>query len=197
MNEAIAIDLFVEDQAHERFLAAFVERMLREEQRAGFLRVRAARGGHSRAIAEFNNYQRIVEKDGLPAPGLVIVAIDANCSPFTRARRLVQEAVRPTFVDKTVVACPDPHIERWFLADPTSFGEVVGTRPRVRRRKCKRALYKDLLARSVVEGGHPPTLGGIEFSRELVDAMDLFRAGKAEPSLKHFTDSLRAQIRSQ
>ena len=40
-------------------------------------------------------------------------------------------------------------------------------------------------------GGHPPTLGGIEFAAELVGEMDLYRAGENEPSLQHFIDDFR------
>ena len=47
-----------------------------------------------------------------------------------------------------------------------------------------------------MEAGYPPTLGGIEFAREIVQVMDLFRAGKADRSLKHFIDNATAIFRS-
>ena len=37
--------------------------------------------------------------------------------------------MEPDFYGLLVAACPDPHIERWFLADPPSFHEVVGHWP--------------------------------------------------------------------
>ena len=94
------------------------------------------------------------------------------------------------------MACPDPHVERWYLADPTSFATVVGIRPEVGRKKCERGHYKAILSRAVVEAGHPPTLGGFEFAREIVDVMNLYRAAKAESSLKHFLDEMTARLRS-
>jgi hypothetical protein len=41
------------------------------------------------------------------------------------------------------------------------------------------------------------TLGGIEFAEEIVECMDLYRAGKDEPSLKHFIDELRSALRTR
>lgn len=93
-----------------------------------------------------------------------------------------------------VVACPDPHVERWYMADPASFSEVVGMQVRPGKKKCDRGQYKDALARAVRAGGHPTTLGGVEFGTDLVEAMDVYRGGKNEKSLKHFVDGLRAQL---
>ena len=197
MSEALAIDLFVEDRAHEDFLRPLLLRLASEAAKLVGVRIRIARGGHSRALAEFTNYQRVVAKGGLPLPDLLVVAIDTNCIGFSAARKAVDSEVSPAFRERTIVACPDPHIERWYLADPVSFRDVVGVRPRVRKRKCERALYKSILASAVVEAGHPPTLGGIEFAEEIVAAMDLYRAGKGEPSLKHFLDAAKAQLKQK
>lgn len=105
------------------------------------------------------------------------------------------EAVEQKLRDRSVPACPAPHIERWYLADLEAFYVVVGIRPRVPRDKCERDLYKQILARAVVDAGHPPMLGGIEFARDLVAAMDLFRAGRTESSLKHFVDELSGHLK--
>jgi hypothetical protein len=94
------------------------------------------------------------------------------------------------------VACPDPHIERWYLADPESFKDVVGHRPTIARKKCARDYYKDALAKVVRKAGYPATLGGIEFAQELVERMDLYRAGRNERSLKAFVDDLRGRLRT-
>jgi hypothetical protein len=53
-----------------------------------------------------------------------------------------------------------------------------------------------MLANAVAQAGHPPTLGGIEFAADIVAAMDLYRAGKSEKSLKSFVDSATALLRS-
>jgi hypothetical protein len=198
MSSSITTDLFVEDRAHEEFLKAALTRLARQEGRTLDLRVRSARGGHGRALREFVLYQqsvmRISPMGGLP--DLLCVAIDANCQRFGQARQQVHEKLETPFRERAIVACPDPHIERWYLADPDSFAEVVGVQPKVGRRKCERDRYKAILSKAIMEAGHPPTLGGIEFAREIVEGMDFYRAGKAERSLKHFLEEATARLRT-
>jgi hypothetical protein len=129
-------------------------------------------------------------------PDLLVVAIDANCLGFTAARQGVARHIEDAFRQGSVIACPDPHVERWYMADPQSFHRVVGVTPRLGKRKCERDVYKQVLAKAVTDAGHPPTLGGIEFAWELVEAMDWFKAGKREPSFKHFLDDAREALRT-
>lgn len=197
MSSAVPIDLFVEDHAHEALLVPLIRRIASEEGVDVVLRVRSARGGHGRAIEEFRVYQRLLEKGAIlnSPPALIVVGIDGNCVTFAKKRCEIQGATQTAFRDRAVAACPDPHIERWFLADPESFHEVVGHRPTVGSKKCARDHYKQLLGQAVRDGGHPTTLGGIEFADELVDRMDLYRAGKADGSFKAFVEDLRAKLR--
>jgi hypothetical protein len=199
MSKPLTIDLFAEDRAHEEFLKALLQRIAHQEGKALTLHIRSARGGHGRALSELVLYQRSVLKapQTFQVPDLLCIAIDANCQRFAQARNQIEAKLGPPFAERAVVACPDPHIERWYLADPDSFQQAIGSRPKLGRKKCERAFYKAMLARAVRDGGHPPTLGGIEFAREIVEAMDFFRAGKTETSLKHFLDAAVARIRSQ
>jgi len=198
MSSRAAVDIFVEDRAHEAFLVPLLERVAREEGISIATRVRSGKGGHSRGIQELKLYQRIVTS-GAPnfsVPDLLMVGIDGNCSTLVKARRVIQAAVIAPLAGRLVVACPDPHVERWYLADPEAFRVVVGHRPTVGRKKCARDYYKDVLARAVRQAGHPSTLGGIEFAQELVAGLDLFRAGKNDRSLKAFLDDLRGKLRT-
>lgn len=196
MGDPVVVGVFVEDRGHEAFISALVRRLAREEGRAIELEVGCARGGHGRVFSELKLYQMAVLKRGagVTMPDMLVVAIDANCKQFTAARREVQELLQAPFASLTAIACPDPHIERWYLADPLSFGEVVGVRPAVSGGKCVKDYYKRVLSDAIVQAGHPPMLNGIEFARELVDAMDLFRAGKAERSLKRFIEEARGRL---
>ena len=133
---------------------------------------------------------------GTTNPDLLIAGIDGNCSTFARAKKTIVAATHAPFSDGLVVACPDPHVERWYLADPESFKDIVGHRPTIAKRKCVRDYYKDALAKVVRKAGHPATLGGIEFAQELVERMDLYRAGRNERSLKAFVDDLRGRLRT-
>lgn len=195
MNEPLVADLIVEDRAHEEFLRPLLLRIAEEENVALKVRVRSARGGHVRALEEFRLFQRLIQKGEAPAPDFVVVGVDGNCVTFAEKREEIRKETEAAFLNRVVAACPDPHVERWYLADPESFLAVVGQRPAVGRKKCVRDHYKQALADAVRRAGHPPTLGGIEFAAELVAAMDLFRAGRGDRSLRAFVDDLRAQLR--
>ncbi len=198
MSSSVVVDLFVEDRAHEEFLKAMLVRLAREREKEVTLRVRSARGGHGRALEELSLYQKSTLSllPGITTPDLLVVAIDANCVSFNKSRKDIEEKIDVPFKDRAIIACPDPHIERWYLADPDSFTQVVSCRPNIGRRKCERDRYKAILSKAIVDGGHPPTLGGIEFAREIVEAMDLYRASKAEKSLKHFLDQATSRLQS-
>jgi len=198
MSSPVAVDIFVEDRAHEAFLVPMLQRIARDESIVVSPRVRSGVGGHGRAVAELTLYQRVVEK-GAPdfaPPDLLIAVIDGNCSTFTKAKKAIEQATKAPFSHRLVVACPDPHVERWYLADPASFKDVVGHQPTIGKKKCVRHYYKNALANAVRKAGHPATLGGIEFAPELVERMDLYRAGKNERSLKAFVDDLRGKLRT-
>ena len=198
MSDPLVVDLFVEDLAHEVFVRALVDRIAREEQVALRAQARSARGGHPRALEEFGTYQSLIEKGALAhhTPDVIIVVIDGNCSTARKKREEIERAARPSLLGRLVAGCPNPHVERWFLADPDSFHEVVGHRPVVGRGKCERGHYKRLLAEAIRQGNQPATLGGIEFAAELVEAMNLYRAGKGDSSLKAFIDDLRGKLRA-
>lgn len=188
-----AIELFAEDRAMQDILSALVLRIAREAGLTVRIAARCAGGGHSRALDELRAFQLAV-REGQPgiSRGVLVVGRDANCVGHQAALRSVQERLDPAMFLGTAIACPDPHIERWLMADPETFCQVVGVDPRPGRRKCERSAYKALLAQAIIRGGHPPTLNGIEFASELVGAMNLYRAGKNEPSLGHFIEQLKA-----
>lgn len=194
MSSSIVVDLFAEDWAHEALLAPMILRAGNETGVSVRVRTRSARGGHGRAIAEYVEYQRLLQA-GVVDPDIIVVAIDGNCSTFTKKRQEIEEKTDPENRTRVVPACPDPHIERWFLADPDSFQVVVGSRPRVGRKKCVRDHYKQMLATAVQQGGHPATLGGLEFARDLVEKMDFYRAGKNDASLRAFLDDLKNKLK--
>ena len=199
MSKPVLIDLFVEDRAHEELLKPLSPGLEKKNRCGVQVSVRTARGGHARALSEFRIYQRAAAAATFSGQlaELMVVGIDGNCSTFANARDKIQQATEPIFTDRLVVACPDPHIERWYLADPP----VVQHRRRrsaksVGTRKCARDHYKQILADSIQRAGHPPTLGGIEFASELAAAMNLYRAGRNANSLRIFLNDLRARLRN-
>jgi|SRR6185437_9047603 len=189
----VNVDLFVEDQAHELFASAAIKRIFAEEGAQYELNVRNAVGGHGRAITGFRTYQRAIERGTLPLvrPDLLVVMIDANCRGVARARQDIQDEVHDGIASDIVIACPDPHIERWLFADPQAFRDVVGTGVQPGKRKCERDVYKTMLKKAVTEAGHMPTLGGLEFTEDIVGEMDIHRAIDNEPSLRPLLEGIR------
>jgi hypothetical protein len=190
------LDLFVEDRAHEMFVGAMIHRLAADCGKEVMLQVRSARGGHGRVLSELGLYQQSAEKGLLAVPDALVVAIDANCQELHAARKRIREELTNGFRNMTAIACPDPHVERWYVADPSSFKQVVGAAPKCTKKKCQRNYYKNILVRAVAAAGHVPTLGGIEFAEDLVKAMDLDRAAGAERSLKAFLEDMRSRLRS-
>jgi hypothetical protein len=198
MSDFLTVDLFVEDRAHEELLKHLVARVATEVGVPTRLRIRSARGGHGRAIQEYRNYQSVVTRNASsdPLPDLIVVGIDGNCMTAPGKRKEIGEATEPSFRGRLVAACPDPHVERWYLADLHSFHVVVGHRPTLGRKKCERDHYKRLLSEAVRRAGHPPTLGGIEFAEEIALSLDLYRASKNDSSFGSFVDDLRSGLRT-
>ncbi len=136
-----------------------------------------------------DEYLALLGRTGNPKGTPAIERVDSKL----RVRR--KEATRPRLLDRLVAGCPNPHVERWFLADPDSFHKVVGYRPVIGREKYEREHYKRLLIDAIPKGSQPATLGGIEFAAELVDAMNLYRAGRSDSSLRAFVGDLRSRFR--
>ena len=194
---AVDVDVFAEDRAQEVFVDALLRRIAREEQVALSVQIRSAKGGGPRALSEFGAYQALLEKGVFRGgvPDLVVVVIDGNCATPTRKRQEIEAATRPGLINRVVAGCPNPHVERWFLGDPDSFHEVVGHRPVVGPEKCEREHYKHLLREAIRQGQDVAPLDGVEFAPELVEAMDLYRAGKLDPSLRSFVEGVRSKVR--
>ena len=188
MNEALVVDLFVEDRAHEEFVGAIVRRIARLENRHIQLRVRAARGGYPRVLHELDLYQKMVLSGlvTMSLPDILVVAADSNCQRLAAKKRAIRRQLQAPFKDRTVLAVSDPHVERWYLSDRQAFKQIVGVQQPTERRKCERERYKRILAQAVRDGGHPAILGGIGFAKELADSMDFYRAGRTEPGFKQF-----------
>src|SRR5215813_8707219 len=118
-----SVDLFAEDQAHELFVVGLATRIFSEADINASIGVRSAVGGHGKAVSELQIYQRAVQSGaaGLSRPDLLVVLIDANCKGATAARSAIQRVVSRDVAGEILIACPDPHIERWFFADPEAF----------------------------------------------------------------------------
>ena len=122
-------------------------------------------------------------------PDLLIVATDANCEGLNE--RTKQLPLDDSHVTPYVVAIPDPHIERWLLLDGAAFKHVFGRGCDAPDQKCDRDRYKRTLLQAIRAAGVTPSLGGIEFAQDIVQAMNIDSAMRADKSLGRFLDQLR------
>ena len=185
------IALFGEDFAHQQVIGALVERLADEcgiDVRLGW---RSAVRGHGRVVQEFRRYLQDLARQGT-RPDLIVVATDANCRGWNERARKIGNPDAPA---PSVLAVPDPHIERWLLLDGAAFKSVFGKGCDAPDRKCDRDRYKQRLAEAIHTTGIIPILGGIEFAEDIVRAMDVDRAMRADRSLERFVNDLRAAFR--
>ena len=196
MAEPKRIAVFAEDRGHEEFLRAVIERLARETPVDLEVRVQSARGGQGRALNELKLFQHVLLRStsGIPLPDLIVVGIDSNCQGLLVVRQQIRKALDPGLIERTVIACPDPHIELWYMSDLKAFAEAVGRAPKLGKKKCEKDRYKEILANAVASAGHMAPLGGIDFGREIVDRMDWPRASRAVNSLGMFLGELRAGL---
>ena len=189
MTDEIVAVLVAEDRAHELFLKPLLRRLADEIGTAIDVRVISAHGGHGVALKEYRTYQaaRSFLRAGDPVPDLVVVALDGNCSSFAATRTSIEDATDDTLRTRLVAACPDPHIERWYLADPSALKRLVGRTPTLGATKCERHYYKKLLAKTLRGGPYPAVrYDDTEFAPRIVEEMDLHRAGRNDHSLRAF-----------
>jgi hypothetical protein len=185
------IAVFVEDFAHRQVIGALIDRIAADCGISVELGWRNARRGHGQVVRELKEYLRDLERQG-NLPDLVVVGTDANCKGLAERSRQIPTEECPV---PTVLAIPDPHIERWLLLDGAAFKKVLGHGCGAPDQKCARDRYKGALIRAVLDAGVTPALGGIEFAEEIVRAIDLDRAARADTSLRRFLDDLHNAFR--
>lgn len=189
----IAIALFCEDLRHEQVLEPLVSRIARERGVPACVRPVSARGGGPRALAELAGFVRDVEQGRQQAPGVLVAGVDANCHGRSARLREVRERAG-VLSDRVVAAIPDPHIERWLLADPQAFKLALGRGCSAPDQKCDADRYKQLLGQAIADAGVNPTIGGLEWAADIVANIDLDSIYQCDQSLGQFVRDLRALL---
>ncbi len=198
--DEIRIGYFLEDIGQERFLTALVSRIAQEMGLAlQKLRheVRNATGGRGVALDELRRFLRDVNHERERPFALLVVAIDGDCLSYRERRDEIRAIVEQSgYPGLVICAVPDPHIERWYLADPCGLQQVleVGSIPEVPTYKCERGRYKQALRDAIRQTGVVAPLGGLEYGPDIAEALDLYAVGKADAGFKHFVDELQAGL---
>jgi hypothetical protein len=198
MPDGLDVGYFLEDIAQRDFVVALVERIAADTGLLVSHQVRNATGGKGRAVTELEHYLRDVRAGREPGCPILVVVIDGNCVSYHGKRQEIEQAAQRTrYAGTLVCGVPNPHIERWYLADGEGFrSAVAGSQPpALPAYKCERRRYKHALRQAFDAAGIRPQLGGVEYAADIVARMDLYRAGRTDAAFKHFIDDLRAALR--
>lgn len=188
-----SINLFVEDRAHELFLDALIQRFAEKHYVTVTVEFLSAKGGHGAVINELKSYISDFRDEHEKLPDLLIVGIDGNCKGFQGRKREI-DSITKDLSNYVICAVPDPHIERWLLLDSAAFKKVLGKGCAAPSQKCERDLYKKLLKEAVKNAGVEPSLGGVEYTDQIVNAMNLEYLEHLGDSLSRFLKELRQKF---
>ncbi len=189
------ISLFVEDQAHQDFLTALTQRLAEAYNVEINIKAYSVRGGHGRVIKELRQYQRNLQRNRENLPDLIIVGTDGNCKKPPEREREINLVISDDFAHFVISAIPDPHIERWLLLDSAAFRTVFGKGCPTPDQKCERDRYKRLLLNAIYEAGIDPSSTDVEYTADLVRAMNLQRIGQADGSMSRLLRALQSRFR--
>ena len=148
---SIRIGYFLEDIAHQEFLQTLVERLVAAAAQGPIevqTDIRNATGGKGQVFEDLRKFLRDAARERQRRFDLVIVAIDGNCHGYIEVRnQILAKAQQARYPGSVVCAVPNPHIERWYLADPAAVRHALGVDqvPALPRYKCERARYKNAL----------------------------------------------------
>lgn len=198
--DEIRIGYFLEDIGQERFLVTLVNRVAQEmglPLRRLRHEVRNAIGGRGIVLDEFRRFLRDVNHERERPFTLLVVAIDGDCRGYRERRDEIQTiAEQSGYPGPVICAVPDPHIERWYLADPRALQQVleVSHIPEVPTYKCERGRYKQALRDAIRQTDVIAPLGGLEYGSDIAEVLDLYTVSKTDAGFKHFVDELRAGL---
>jgi hypothetical protein len=190
------ITLFCEDSFHEKFIGAMLRRFGNEYGVGVTSKFLSAQGGLPRMHWEFKRFLHDLSRQRQQLPDSIIVVVDANCQGYNGRKDVMQGvlAFYPQFQQLVSYAIPDPHIERWMLADSKAFQSVFDRGCTLPGVKCAKDEYKKLLRREIRESGIEAPLGGEEYAEDIVMAMNLGQVEGREPSLGLFLKTLKGQF---
>jgi len=198
MPEPLTIGFFLEDSAHEQFFTTLVRRVAEETNTEVVFDVRNATGGKGRVLTELRRYLRDAQAGRVPMHPVLVVAIDGNCATYQVKRTQIEQLKdRSGYPGELVCAVPDPHIERWYLADVEGFQlAIVGSQPpALPAYKCERGRYKQAIGQALRSAGIEAQLDIPGYAAEIVAQMNLHRAGQMDTAFKHFVADLRATLK--
>jgi hypothetical protein len=189
------INLFVEDEAHEMFLIALIQRLANAHNIEINIKASSVRGGRGKVITELRQYKRDLQRNREDLPDLIIVGTDSNCKGLSECETEISQ-VTSDLGDMIITMIPEPHIERWLLLDSEAFKTVFGKGCPVPDQKCERGRYKNMLLNAIYQATMVFPLDAIERVDELVNVMNLQRMAQSDRSIQRFFNPLQRRFRT-
>jgi len=196
----VRIIYFLEDAAHNQFVPPLVERIARELGiSVGRVEIEPSYYRGSQVIRAFRQFLRDAQQS-LRAD-LVVLCVDGNCKgPEEKRREFEREVQRHRISVPVIYAIPNPHIERWYLADPTAIRTVISSSLisfHVPPYKCERDFYKRILEIEVFEKVEIDVYqGGTEYGPDIANEIDFVRIMTITPCLNKFIDDIRQALKT-
>ncbi len=192
----IEVGLFAEDEGHRSLLTGLIRRLAEDEDAAVEVRLRNAAGGSPRVRRALRQYVADLATGRDSFLDVLVVAMDANSDGVAARRQWINGLVGDSYAGTLVTAVPDPHVERWYLADPYAVSRAIdqcyrADLPPTRQRG---QGYKRVLRSAFLKGGVDPPAGGPEYGEAIAAVMDLRTACRL-PELQQFVSDLRAALR--
>ncbi len=190
------VNFFLEDSAQEAFIPHLFKRLVCEkglDAEKFELRLLSDRGGVS--IQSYKNFVKEAKRSTHLNADVLVVGSDGNCKGFQQKRTQITRVVAKPPFSTVFTAIPDPHIERWYLIDPSALSKVLeGAQVELPKHKCEKNYYKTLLMETFSQCGVLPPLGGIEYGPEIAHIMDIYSASKLDHGFKDFVDQVQAWL---
>ncbi len=141
MDNIIEVDIFFEDRMQVELVKPIISRISVEHDVYPDISeksVASSNHGKGDKIQDLKNYLKLFKKNfpSFRIPDVLVVAVDSNCDSFQETKESVIEIINKEIVPYFVVACPYPHVEKWYLNDLECFNRIVGFSPSVPLEKC-------------------------------------------------------------
>jgi len=193
MRKQILVHIFFEDRCQERFITEIVKRIGKDIGLSIEIRsISVSKPGHGKGetYKDIKNQFLLIRKGNIfLKPDVMVISVDTNCEGYSETYKNAMENIDKQVVNHIIIACPYPHIEKWYLLDLECFNRIVGVTPIVPKEKCEKDFYKNVLKKAIRDGGYPYGVNPEDFAEDIAQAMDLYNAGKKDNSFKLFIDT--------
>jgi hypothetical protein len=93
-----------------------------------------------------------------------------------------------------MIACPDPHVEVWCIADPEAFQSLFSAPVPQPPSRSGRLVYKRWLSDALEQAGVPVLTDPMEICLDLLPVMDMVKACRNDDALNHLISEIRAWL---